>query len=217
MKKISIHFFGDSICFGQGISLYKGWVPKTAAKLDEDFKNRFDIIVTNNAKNGRTSRQALEDMPYEIQVHFPDIFVFQFGMNDCNYWESDGGLPRVSIEGFKANMTEIVRRAKIFNTKHVMIMTNHPTTQTYERFKNTEITYENSNEAYNKVIREVSAECLDVILVDIEQEICNFLEHNKGLSCSDYLLDDQLHLSEGGHNAYFSIIYPAIHKLVNYF
>ena len=28
MKEININFFGDSICFGQGVSLIHGWVPK---------------------------------------------------------------------------------------------------------------------------------------------------------------------------------------------
>ena len=29
-KELKIHFFGDSICFGQGVSIIHGWVPRIA-------------------------------------------------------------------------------------------------------------------------------------------------------------------------------------------
>ena len=32
---VRVIFFGDSVCVGQGVSLYHGWVTRTAQLLDE--------------------------------------------------------------------------------------------------------------------------------------------------------------------------------------
>src|SRR5438034_624703 len=90
-------FFGDSICNGQGIAIHKGWVPRLSAGLSElAAAAGRDLVVINSAVNGRTTRQALETMPYEVQSQAPEVLVVQFGMNDCNIWQTDRGNPRVS-------------------------------------------------------------------------------------------------------------------------
>ena len=99
MKKLI--FFGDSICTGQYVSIHKGWVNKLSKSLSSE-----NIMILNSSVNGRTSRQALEDMPYHVQEQRPNYLVIQFGMNDCNYWESDKGVPRVSPKSFEANIIE---------------------------------------------------------------------------------------------------------------
>ena len=62
-------FFGDSTCVGQGVSIYDGWVTKIAKQLkgvrSQDGR---EVCVINSSINGRTSRQALEDMPYHVQT-----------------------------------------------------------------------------------------------------------------------------------------------------
>ena len=86
MATIKVYFFGDSICVGQYISIHKGWVTRTSAELEElGKKYNHQIIVSNASANGRITRQALEQMPYEIQSRHPDILIVQFGLNDCNY------------------------------------------------------------------------------------------------------------------------------------
>ena len=75
-------FFGDSICTGQHISVHKGWVAQISQSLEGI------ATILNSSVNGRTTRQALEDMPYHIQEQHPDMIVIQFGMNDCNYWKN---------------------------------------------------------------------------------------------------------------------------------
>lgn len=81
--------------------------------------------MQNPSINGNTTRMALERMPYDIQSRNVDILVVGFGMNDCNYWETDRGLPRVSPQAFKANMNEIVKRAYASGIKKVVLHTNH--------------------------------------------------------------------------------------------
>ena len=91
---IRVTFFGDSICTGQHVAIHQGWVTQSSASLAQKFEYQDQsIVVTNSSVNGRTTRQALETISYEIQSHQPDIVVIQFGMNDCNHWNTDQGLP----------------------------------------------------------------------------------------------------------------------------
>lgn len=210
---MKVYFFGDSICFGQGISLHKGWIPRLSLSLEEfAVKNGFPLLVTNSAVNGRTSRRALEDMPFEIQSHRPDVLVVQFGMNDCNYWMTDRGLPRVSPEAFSANLKEIVVRAFRFETKTIVLNTNHPTTLTAEAMANTDLTYQQSNQQYNEIIRDVVRQFDErVVLNDVE----NYIFEKSGGNVQQYLLEDRLHLNEKGHDVYFEIIDPVIKSILS--
>ena len=215
MNSYKIFFFGDSICFGQGVSLYKGWVPRIAAQLDKDAKvNHCEILVSNSSVNGSTTRQALERMPYEIQNHAPDILIIQFGMNDCNFWETDKGVPRVSPRAFEANLVEMIDRAFVFKTKYVLLNTNHPTLRSRSNMNYSNMTYQQSNEAYNQIIRRVAEQCQkqSLVLNDIEREIRKFV--SGGVLLEDLVLPDLLHLSEKGHDLYFSITYPLIRDLL---
>src|SRR5262249_48118231 len=144
-------FFGDSICVGQGVSIHKGWVARLAAHISDIAEARGrDIVVINASINGNTTRQALERMPYDVQSHGVDYMIVQFGLNDCNYWESDRGIPRVSPKAFAANLDEIIARASIFGAIRIVVHTNHPTTRTENPFPHTTVTYEQSNRRYNE-------------------------------------------------------------------
>jgi len=195
-----LYLFGDSICSGQGVSIHKGWV----TLLSERLYNR--AVITNASISGRTSRQALEDMPYQIQEQHPDILIIQFGMNDCNYWKSDRGLPRVSPKSFEANLNEMIKRSLAFKVKRTFLNTNHCTKLTTCKIPNTTITYEKSNNLYNNIIRNVSKNN-DVILNDVEKAFFDSKEDLKNL-----LLPDLLHPNEQGHELYFNCIYPALTK-----
>ena len=106
---IKIFFFGDSICFGQYTSPHESWVTQISEKLNEVASERqFKILIQNPSVNGNTTRQALERMPYDVQSHEPEILIVQFGMNDCNYWETDRGMQRVNPQSFEANINEII-------------------------------------------------------------------------------------------------------------
>ena len=129
------------------------------------------MLVANSAVNGRTTRQALETMPFEIQNYKPEILIVQFGMNDCNYWLSDKGLPRVSKKSFKANLEEIITRGFNFGCKKIFLNTNHPTLKNQKLpFNNISFSYQESNEHYNEIIRELASSLTkNVILNDLEK------------------------------------------------
>jgi len=211
---LKVTFFGDSICTGQHVAIHQGWVTRSSASLARKFaQENQEIVVTNSSVNGRTTRQALETISYEIQSHAPDIVIVQFGMNDCNYWKTDKGLPRVSYDSFTANLTEIINRILHFGAQKVFINTNHPTLLNKVKFPNTKITYQQSNNHYNEGIRSV-AHNTQVELNDVETDIFKKIEQKK-CSLDELLLpSDLLHLSKKGHDLYYTFIYPKIENAV---
>ncbi len=214
MRTVKVFFFGDSICFGQGISLHKGWVPRISARLEDGFGDEQNqIMVINSSVNGSTTRQALERMPYEVQSHQPDILIVQFGMNDCNYWETDRGNPRVSPKAFAANLEEIVVRAYAFGTHRVILNTNHPSCRDDSPMPFTDITYQQSNERYNEIIRQVAKSLGHRVILNDMERVFRIQAPNRD-ELLKLLLPDKLHLSERGHDLYFTTLYPRIVDVV---
>lgn len=216
-KTIRITFFGDSIFVGQGVSIYRGWVTRLSQYL-ENYGERVgrELLVTNASVNGRTTRQALEDMPYTVQSHGVDILVVQFGLNDCNYWESDKGLPRVSVDAFQANLKEIVDRGFRFGASRVILNNNHPTSRISDILPHTNITYEESNRRYCESIRTLANAFDDtVVFQDVHQHFSDLVRSGSA-TIDELLLHDGLHLSAVGHDAYFSLMKPVITQCIDH-
>jgi acyl-CoA thioesterase-1 len=201
----NLFLFGDSICFGQGVSLHNGWVANLSREIERLNLNRY--TVTNAGVNGNTTRLALERMPYDIQSHGIDTILLQFGLNDCNYWISDNGLPRVSPKAFQANLIEIISRSRAAGAATVILNTNHPTIMNPILINDITYSYTDNAEKYNGIIREV-AKSEAVTLIDIEECFMNLIR--SGTNLQMLLLDDGLHLSELGHKEYFKEIWPVI-------
>lgn len=215
MKPLRVTFFGDSICVGQGVSLYKGWVTRVAKLLDRYARtSKREILITNSSVNGRTTRQALEDMPYHIQKQGVDVLIVQFGFNDCNYWESDKGLPRVTLGAFRENLLEILSRGQMAGARAIFLNSNHPTTRSESALPHTTLTYEDSNHIYNNEIKTLAAQLTNIIyfqnIYDHFLDMCRSADREMG----DYLLLDGLHLSEAGHEEYYKFLAPRILRVV---
>ncbi len=202
-----VAFFGDSICNGQGISLHRGWVSRLSAAAEVlSAELSGDIIVLNASVNGSTTRQALERMPYEIQSQNVDILLVQFGLNDCNFWVTDRGLPRVSPEAFEANLIEIIRRGRHFGARTIFLNTNHPTTKLLEPQPFFSTSYDESSRRYNQIIRKVAGQFTDCVrLNDIESAWIERCALNAA-NLNELLLSDGLHLSVAGHDLYYEIV-----------
>lgn len=211
-KVLRVFFFGDSICFGQGVSPHKVWAGRIAAAVEQHFVGRIDIEFQNPSVNGNTTRQALERIAYDVQSHRPDIVLVQFGMNDCNGWETDRGHPRVSPAAFRANLSEIVDRCRIFGAKHVILGCNHPTTRTIDLLPEVDFTYDAANRAYNAITREV-ATAKSAVLADAEAAFDAAVKAGEA-TYADLVLADQLHLSVAGHDIYFRSRLPLLIEAV---
>ncbi len=198
---MNVVFFGDSICFGEKVGPHRGWVTRFAARVEEHFGD--DVLVINSSVNGNTTRLALERMPFDVQRYGVDLLVVQFGLNDCNYWQTDNGVPRVSSGAFEQNLLEIAERGRAFGARRVFFHTNHPTLRT-EPLPHTGRPYEDGNRAYNELVRS-AATAAGADLTDIEAA---FLAGGRPLA--DLLLPDELHLSPAGHDIYLEIVSPPL-------
>ena len=127
-QAIVIVFMGDLITAGQYVDPSLRWT----SLVDDDIVRKYlptpiNFHILNRGVSGETTRQGLERFPNDLQQHRPDIVTIQFGLNDCNCWVSDGGLPRVSEAAYRANLIEMIERARRFGARRVIMSTNHPT------------------------------------------------------------------------------------------
>lgn len=212
-RPLRVALFGDSVCVGQRVSPHLTWATRLSARLSElaEAHGR-EVELTNPSVNGETTRRALERMPHDVQDFEPDLLLIQFGMNDCNYWQTDQGVQRVSPRAFTANLHEMIDRGYAFGTQTVILHTNHPTARTRSPLAHSGITYEQSNEQYNDLIRSVAAEREgDVILNDIGTAWEARVEGDEpGLL--KLVLPDLLHLSPDGHELYFELVEPVFRE-----
>ena len=172
---------GDSITFGQYLDL---GVDAWPARIDAE-----GLGVC-----GETSRQALERFPRDVQENPADVTVIQFGHNDANRWATDHGLPRVSIESFSANLTEMCRRCRAVDTSPVLC-TLTPTRKTRE--------YDRDVHYYNAELRRV-ASTEKVAVADVRQAFLDSRDRD------DLLMDDGVHLSETGHELYAATVHAVV-------
>lgn len=211
VEPLRVVFFGDSICFGQLVSPHLGWVTRISAELATLRGGEARAVrVTNTSINGNTTRMALERMPFDVQSHGVDLCIVQFGLNDCNHWQTDFGLPRVSPAAFTANLAEVVERARRSGARRIVLHTNHPTTRTRDELLGTGRTYQQWNEVYNELIRAVAQDSGgDVVLNDIAEAWDSRIAAGQ-FELAKLLLDDGLHLSEAGHGLYFDLVGPVV-------
>jgi len=100
---------GDSITSGQYLPSEQAW-PAVLAELTGH-------EVLNAGVANETTRQGLERFPRHVQERSPDVVIIQFGLNDCNRWKTDNGLPRVSLGAYRENLIEMVERVQAFNAE----------------------------------------------------------------------------------------------------
>ena len=180
----NIYFFGDSICFGQYVSVEKTFVHRIAKYINSKVGN--DYCFMNPSIINNTTQDALQRLHHDVLFRNPDYVYIQFGLNDCNVWADRKEQPRVSKELFRNNLTEIVNLCKVFGAK-VLIGNNHPT--------NKNPVYDDLAAYYNALILNV-ANKNGIAMVHNYSACENYREYN------EHLLPDGIHLSEIGHELY---------------
>jgi acyl-CoA thioesterase-1 len=201
-------FFGDSICFGQRVSPHSIWVARISQDL-HTLRGIAPVTVVNSSVNGNTTRMALERVANDLQNEQPDIAYIQFGLNDCNFWQSDAGHPRVSLRAFESNLLEIIDRAERFGAKRVLIGNNHLTEVDGclepKMASEARCTYREHIRIYNEATRRVAAQS-GARLVDIETAwIAGPVAERRDVAMLD---PDGLHLSPAGHDFYYEVVGP---------
>src|SRR5215471_3369660 len=104
---VTLVHMGDSITFGQHLDPTYRWTTLVYDWLDKIYRSTsVHIRSLNRGISGETTRMGLERFPQDVQNMLPDVMTLQFGLNDCNCWVTDKGLPRVSPTAFRANLVE---------------------------------------------------------------------------------------------------------------
>lgn len=170
---------GDSITAGQLVQPQEAW----PALLREP-----NVVVCGVP--GDTTRLALERFPRDVQAHAPEAVVIQFGHNDANRWLSDGGLNRVSLNAYSANLSEMIQRCRKFGAEPLICLLT-PTARS-EQFEIDCLHYEN---AARNAARGWGVRYIDV---------------RSAFGDTPGLLLDGLHLSPAGHRVYADAVQAAL-------
>jgi len=205
-RAIVVVFMGDSITAGQFVDPSLRWTSLVSDVIVRKYlPTTVNFQMLNRGVSGETTRQGLERFPNDLQQYRPDIVTIQFGLNDCNCWVSDGGLPRVSEAAYHANLIEMIERARRFGARRIITSTNHPTLR--HKILLSGESLEDRRRRYNEIVREVAAPN-GAELCDIEEAFAGFDDRE----LSEMLLPypDHLHLSVAGHRHYASYIEPHI-------
>lgn len=202
---VTVVHMGDSITFGQYIDPRHRWTTLLAERIEpECAAAKVDIFAHNRGVSGETTRQGLERYQADVQELRPDVLTLQFGLNDCNCWQTDAGLPRVSERAFAANLVEMIARARRFGARQIVLANNHRTLR-YALLPSGE-PYEDANRRYSEISREVAEET-GVLFCDIRAAF----EPLDDAELAELLLPppDILHLSVAGNRVYADAIEPA--------
>lgn len=202
--EIRIVYMGDSITFGQYLDPSLRWTTTIDERLNE-LALPVSFATFNRGISGETTRQGLERFPADVQELRPTVMTLEFGLNDCNCWETDEGLPRVSERAYTANLVEMIERARRFGARQIILSTNHRTLKRH-RLPNGEI-YEDRNTRYSELVREVAAET-GVTLCDIWQAFAPLSDEE--LAQLVLPSPDLLHLSQEGNALYAETIWPFV-------
>jgi lysophospholipase L1-like esterase len=208
---INLVFMGDSISFGQHIDPKHRWTTRIQQTLDALYKDTpLHIQFLNRGVSGETTRMGLARFAGDVQNASPDVMTLQFGLNDCNCWLTDRGLPRVSERSFTANLTEMIHRARWFGAEQVILCTNHRTLK--QKVMLSGESFEAANQRFNELIREVATES-GVVLCDIAAAFKPLSEADLARLLLPY--PDALHLNVEGHKLYAQHIEPPIRMAVS--
>jgi lysophospholipase L1-like esterase len=111
-----VAFFGDSIT-NFGAATPSGYVRLVESGLGA---NGVKITVIPAGVSGNTSKDEKARLDRDVIAKKPDWVTISCGVNDV--WHGASGVP---LDGYKANMTDIVSRCKVAGIK-VMILTSTP-------------------------------------------------------------------------------------------
>lgn len=203
---------GDSITEGQYVDPSLVWthLVETKIRASFDHSSSVGLIFLRRGISGETTRQGLERFPRDVQQARPTVMTLQFGLNDCNCWDTDEGHPRVSEAAYRANLIEMIDRARLFGAREIVLSTNHPTLR--RRKLPNGRTLEEQRVRYNRIVREVAA-ITAVTLCDIDAGFSGF--DDRALQRLLLPEPDVLHLSPEGHEVYADLILPALRAAID--
>jgi lysophospholipase L1-like esterase len=187
-KPASICIFGDSTAWGAWDLEKGGWVNRLwfdVAKRDGD-----DYVeIYNCSVSGGTTDTILERFENEAKIRSCDAIIFQTGGNDASYEHIPGNY-LVQPEKFKANLEEIIKKAKRITDKIIFMDLKNCDESKTMPVPWIDIYYTNENiRKFSKIMEDVCKE-----------NSIDFMDIAK-LENKDF--DDGLHPNASGHEKVF--------------
>lgn len=208
---LTVVYMGDSITEGQYVKAELRWTDIVSDSLQRKFlPSPINLMLLNQGVSGETTRQGLERFARSVQTHQPEIMTLQFGLNDCNCWVTDRGLPRVSLAAYRENLKEMIDRARVFGAREIILSTNHPTLRRKVLLSGESL--EDGRCRYNDAVRRIAEE-KNVTLCDIDAGFGNLGDDELEALLLPY--PDHLHLSPAGHLKYATTIQPHIEQAID--
>ena len=193
---------GDSITKGQYVEPAMTWPVLINQRLQ---RSKVDLYVYTSAVSGETTSHGIQRLITELHSFVPTAIFIQFGLNDANYWITEGGrIPRTSLTRFRENLREMIFRARDAGVEDVTLFTNH---KVYKDKAFETCTYGDSKAKYDEAIRDV-AESMGVDLLDLARM-------TEVLFTEAHLLPspDLLHLSPLGHEIYATLVWDYVNTV----
>lgn len=209
-RAVRIVYFGDSITYGlghdhKGVDSHKIWTALVENRLRRLEEVGIFVYTSNQGINGDTTRHGIIRLE-AVSSFRPYLVTVQFGYNDCNYWISDNGFPRVNPVSYKYNLIEIIDKLIAANVMKIILCTNY--FMPIEKLLLNGKSWNENVMLYNEIVREVAEE-KSVILCDIEKLF--------GKLDESHFLDEHgkwLHLSEKGNQMFADKIFPFIKEAI---
>lgn len=191
MNKIeTICVFGDSTAWGAWDLEKGGWATRLWFHLAKREGNDY-VELYNLSVSGGTTKTILARFESEAKIREADALIFETGGNDA-YEIGKEGPNQIPPEKFRANLEEIIKRAKKITKNIMFIGFNYADESKTTPVSWKDIYYKNENtKKYNAIMKEACAKN-SVLFLDIFGLLSN----------ED--LEDGLHPNAQGHEKIFT-------------
>jgi acyl-CoA thioesterase-1 len=206
--------FGDSITQGFW-AVESGWVDRVRKYYDalqvENLEDGDEPTIFNLGISADNSENILNRIEAETvartRVHHASkpVVVVQTGVNDCSQLQ---GRREVSLEQYKANLSEIIKKTRPLSSKIVFVgfaaCDEARTTPVFWDDHH----YTNKNiKQYEDAMKAVAKED-NVNFISVFDQFISKLDDKEGL------LPDGLHPSDAGHELIYKIVMPKLRELL---
>lgn len=184
---MTICVFGDSTAWGAWDLEKGGWVNRLWLYLANKDS---ETDVYNLSISGGTSQTILDRFESEAKIRKANMLIFQTGGNDAAYEHTEDNH-QVSPDKFRANLEEIIKRAKGITQNIIFIGFKNCDESKTMPVSWHDIYYTNKDiETYNQIMKEV-CEKNNVLFLDV----FGILDNND--------FEDGLHPNASGHHKLF--------------
>lgn len=187
---------GDSLTLAIGEAELDKWPVRMANRLEAEFPGEFSVYI--RAWNGATTKDALERMPDEAGYLLPAMVFVALGVND-SLVRPHRRTAQVGVEEFVSNLREIHRLITEAGGSAIFVATHFPDDRP-DMPQGNGRTHAANFRPYHRALLDLSTD-LEVPLIDIPATL-----KSRGLSTSELVVSDGLHLSAEGNAVYSEIL-----------